>query len=130
MAYEIIVESSFSAAHQLRGYKGKCENLHGHNWKVEAIFSSAKLNKIGLVLDFTKAKALLEEVLNEFDHKDLSNITFFKKNNPTSELIAKFVFDKLKKLSKNQARQKEAGQAHLRKVSVWETPTSCASYTD
>ena len=122
MPYEIIVESSFSAAHQLKGYKGKCESLHGHNWKVEATFSSTKLNKIGLVLDFTKAKALLEKVLDEFDHKDLSNIAFFKKNNPTSELIAKFVFDKLKKFTK--------GGATLKKISVWETPTSCASYSD
>ncbi len=121
MIYEIIVESDFSAAHRLRGYKGKCESLHGHNWRVQAVFTKSSLNKIGLVLDFNKAKRLLEKTLKELDHKDLNRINFFKKNNPTSELIAKFIFDKLRKLTKNQA--------NLKKVSVWETPTSCASYS-
>lgn len=121
MEYEIIVESDFSAAHQLRGYKGKCESLHGHNWKVQAVFAKMSLNKIGLVLDFVKAKRLLEKILSELDHKNINRIDLFKKNNPTSELIAKFIFDRLKKLAKNQAT--------LKKVSVWETPTSCASYS-
>lgn len=121
MEYEIIVESNFSAAHQLRGYKGKCENLHGHNWKVQVVFAKMSLNKIGLVLDFVKAKRLLEKILSELDHKNINRIGLFKKNNPTSELIAKFIFDRLKKLAKNQAT--------LKKVSVWETPTSCASYS-
>ncbi len=121
MIYEIIVESDFSAAHRLRGYKGKCESLHGHNWRVQAVFTKSDLNKTGLVLDFNKAKRFLEKILKELDHKDLNRINFFKKNNPTSELIAKFIFDKLRKLTKNQA--------NLKKVSVWETPTSCASYS-
>ena len=120
MRYEIIVESDFSAAHRLRAYKGKCENLHGHNWRVQAVFTKSNLNKIGLVLDFNKAKRLLEKILKELDHKELNKINFFKKNNPTSELIAKFIFERLKKLIKNEV--------NLEKVSVWETPTSCASY--
>jgi len=120
MEYEIIVESSFSAAHRLRGYKGKCESLHGHNWRVQAVFVKKGLNKIGVVLDFNKAKELLETVLSELDHKDINRIEFFKKYNPTSELIAKFIFDRLKRITK--------GRTNLKRVSVWETPTSCASY--
>jgi len=120
MQYKIIVEASFSAAHQLRGYKGKCENLHGHNWKIQAVFSKNKLNETGLVLDFNEAKKFLEKILNGLDHKNLNQISFFKKNNPTSELIAKFIFDKLKRLAGNKA--------DLEKVCVWETPASCASY--
>ena len=120
MKYEIIVESSFSAAHQLRGYKGKCETLHGHNWRVEAVFAKNRLDKAGLVMDFSEAKGLLSQIVEQLDHKYISEIGFFKKNNPTSELIARFIFNRLKKLTKNKAI--------LKKVSVWETPTSCASY--
>ena len=120
MKYEIIVESSFSAAHQLRGYKGKRETLHGHNWRVQAVFAKNRLDKTGLVLDFSVARGALNQILEQLDHKDISKIGFFKKNNPTSELIAKFIFNKLGKLTKNKAT--------LKTVSVWETPTSCASY--
>lgn len=122
MGYEIIVESDFSAAHRLKGYKGKCESMHGHNWKVQAVFTKKSLSKIGLVLDFSIAKMLLENILRQLDHKDISKISFFKNNNPSSEHIAKFIFDKLKKVAK--------GKADLKKVSVWETPTSCASYKE
>ncbi|MFH0731455.1 MAG: 6-carboxytetrahydropterin synthase QueD [Candidatus Omnitrophota bacterium] len=121
MTYEITVESSFSAAHRLKGYKGKCENLHGHNWRIQATFTKKSLDKIGLVMDFNDAKKILEQALFELDHKDINKIGVFKKCNPTSELIAKFVFKKIEKAVANKAR--------LEKVSVWETPTSCASYS-
>jgi 6-pyruvoyltetrahydropterin/6-carboxytetrahydropterin synthase len=123
MSYEITVESNFSAAHRLRGYKGKCENIHGHNWRVQAAFTRAiELDKTGLVLDFVKAKKLLEKVLYQLDHKDINRVAVFKKANPSSELIAKFIYDRLKKALK--------AKAILTKVSVWETPTSCASYSE
>ena len=120
MQYEIIVESNFSAAHSLRGYKGKCENLHGHNWRVQAVFAKGVLDKTGLAMDFHEAKDMLEGILSQLDHKNLNEITFFKKNNPTSELIAKFIFDRLCKLADKKCA--------LKKVFVWETTTSCASY--
>jgi len=120
MQYEIIVESSFSAAHSLRGYKGKCENLHGHNWRVQVIFAKNTLDKTGLAIDFHEAKGMLEGILIQLDHKNLNEVKFFKINNPTSELIAKFVFDSLSKLTGKKCA--------LKKVYVWETTTSCASY--
>jgi len=120
MSYEIKVEADFSAAHYLKGYRGKCENLHGHNWKVEAVISSFILNSTGMVFDFKEAKSLLNNILGIFDHKDLNKIAAFKKRNPTSELIAEFIFNKYEKKLKKGLK--------LESISVWETPTSSATF--
>ena len=115
--YEVIVKSEFSAAHRLRNYKGKCENLHGHNWDVEAAVSSRTLDKNGLLIDFKIIKDRLKNILDKFDHSCLNELPYFKKKNPTSENIAKFIFDRLKK---------EGIMPH--RVSIWESDTSCATY--
>lgn len=117
--FEIRIESSFSSAHRLRGYKGKCEALHGHNWKIEVFVESASLDKIGMVADFHEIKNLLKSVLKKLDHTFLNDIPYFKKINPTSENIAKYIFSQL------QAKDKKLG---LSKVTVWESDTSYASY--
>jgi len=120
--YRVKIISSFSAAHSLRGYLGKCEELHGHNWKVEVVVWSKKLDSTGLVIDFSKLKNILNSVLEELDHKYLNKLAYFKKNNPTSENIAFYIFNNIKKrLNK---------KINLVEVNVWETDTSCASYTD
>lgn len=119
--FEIRIESSFSSAHRLRGYKGKCEALHGHNWKVEVFVQSQTLDKIGMVVDFHKLKALLKSILSKLDHKFLNDITYFKKINPTSENIAKYIYDEL------CSKDKKLG---LAKVTVWESDTSYASYIE
>jgi 6-pyruvoyltetrahydropterin/6-carboxytetrahydropterin synthase len=115
--YEVVVKSNFSSAHKLREYKGKCENLHGHNWLVEAAVSSKTLNKNGLLVDFRILKNRLKDILDELDHTNLNELPNFKKKNPTSENIAKFIFDRLKKDGISPQR-----------VSVWESDTSCATY--
>ncbi|MFH1752617.1 MAG: 6-carboxytetrahydropterin synthase QueD [Candidatus Omnitrophota bacterium] len=115
--YEVVVKSDFSSAHKLREYKGKCENLHGHNWLVEAAVSSKTLNKNGLLVDFRILKEKLKDILEELDHTNLNELDDFKKKNPTSENIAKYIFDSLK----------EEGVSPQR-VSVWESDTSCATY--
>ncbi|MCM8793869.1 MAG: 6-carboxytetrahydropterin synthase QueD, partial [Candidatus Omnitrophica bacterium] len=102
-------------------YQGKCEALHGHNWKVKATVEGKKLAKNGMLLDFGELKKKLKEVLEELDHKNLNEIEYFKKNNPTSENIARFIFDRLSN------RLKETS-SRLKKVTVWETDTSSASY--
>ena len=117
--YRIEVYSNFSSAHKLRGYKGKCENIHGHNWKVEVAISSESINDIGIVVDFKDVKAKLEEVLKDLDHKDLNSLPYFKEVNPTSENIAKFIFDEFKK--------KNLPASH---VSVWEADDSKATYME
>lgn len=117
--YEIKIQSSFSAAHNLRNYRGKCENLHGHNWRVEAIFAYKTLDKDGLAVDFKEAKAILKAVLERFDHSYLNELDCFKKSNPTSENMAKLIYDEIKKKNNNMAS-----------VSVWENDTSCATYRE
>jgi len=117
--YDIKVKSNFSSAHNLRNYKGKCEHLHGHNWVVEAIFSYQSLDKDGMAVDFRQAKSILKKILSGLDHSYLNEIKFFKKTNPTSENIAKFIYDSLRK--KNR---------HIASVAVWENENSCAIYKE
>jgi 6-pyruvoyltetrahydropterin/6-carboxytetrahydropterin synthase len=116
--YSIKVEASFSAAHNLRGYKGKCEELHGHNWKIEVVASKSKLDKTGMVLDFKFIKNALNNILDKLDHKYLNNLFYFKKTNPTSENIAKYIYDNLK-----------LKVPSLSSVTVWESENSSATYS-
>ncbi|MDO8536328.1 MAG: 6-carboxytetrahydropterin synthase QueD [Candidatus Omnitrophota bacterium] len=117
--FEIKVKSNFSAAHNLRNYRGKCENLHGHNWNIEAIFAYKSLGRDGMAVDFKEAKSLLESALEKFDHSYLNETSAFKKLNPTSENMAKLIYNAIKKNNR-----------HISSVSVWENENSCATYRD
>lgn len=119
--YEISVESSFSAAHRLKGYHGPCENLHGHNWLVRATVRCEKLDASGLGIDFHDLKRILKEVLGEFDHKDLNALLDSKEINPSSENIARYIFEKLETVL-------GSGPAAIARVEVFETPGNCAAY--
>jgi 6-pyruvoyltetrahydropterin/6-carboxytetrahydropterin synthase len=119
--FELQVRLTFDAAHHLREYKGKCENLHGHNWKVDIFVESDTLNKEGMAIDFHDIKKIASNILEELDHKYLNEHEYFKTVNPTSENIAKYIYDCLDKEFLNV-------EVKLKKVSVWETDTSCASY--
>jgi len=121
MMYEITVLSDFSGAHRLRYLHGKCEELHGHNWKIEVSVASSRLNREGIVIDFTVLKQKVEKVLKTLDHTFLNDLPYFSGVEPSSENIAKYIFDQLKKELKGHA-------AHLKKVSAWESDTSCATY--
>ncbi len=121
--YTIKVQSDFSAAHNLRGYRGKCEKLHGHNWKVEVEINSCQLNKLSMVCDFKEVKKKLKKVLTGLDHSYLNELAYFVKNNPTSEKLAEFIYCELKKSFKGKSPS-------LKKVSVWETRTSHASFSE
>ena len=115
--YEIKIIEEFSGAHNLRNYKGKCEELHGHNWRVEVVLYKSTLNSQGMVLDFKELKDKVKRVLSGMDHKHLNNLIYFKRKNPTSENIARFIHDKLSKVLKCRI-----------KISVWETTNACASF--
>ncbi len=119
--YEITILSHFSGAHRLRYLHGKCEELHGHNWKVEVSVVSNRLNKGGVVIDFNILKQKLEKVLKLLDHTYLNDLPFFSRKEPSSENIAKYIFDKL-----NGELKRHHGI--LRKVTAWESETSCATY--
>ncbi|MFH0855511.1 MAG: 6-carboxytetrahydropterin synthase QueD [Candidatus Omnitrophota bacterium] len=115
--YKIKIEGDFSSAHNLRGYKGKCEELHGHNWKVEVVVASNKLDKIGMVMDFKFLRQKLNNLLERLDHKYLNDLPYFKKVNPTSENIAKYLYGQLK-----------IEAAALYSVTVWESGSASATY--
>jgi len=117
--YEIKVKADFSAAHNLRNYKGKCEKLHGHNWNIEAVFACRALGKEGMAIDFREAKRLLRDVIDKFDHAYLNDLKILKGINPTSENMAKFIYDSVKKRNRN-----------IKSVSVWENERSCATYSE
>ena len=121
--FKIKVVTHFSAAHFLRNYKGKCENLHGHNWKVEVLVSRANLNSLGMAMDFSDLKKMTQSAIDEFDHQQLDNIEYFKKHNPSSEEIARYIFSKLKK-------EIYAKNCQLEEIRVWETENSCAVYSE
>jgi 6-pyruvoyltetrahydropterin/6-carboxytetrahydropterin synthase len=125
MMYEITVESHIDAAHYLRGYQGKCENLHGHRYKIVVKVSADKLNDIGLAYDFTDLKKHLNDILARYDHTCLNDVPPFDKLNASSENLAVTVYEELKK-SLASARDKPVT---LVSVSVFETPSQGVTYT-
>jgi len=116
-----MVEQTFASAHQLRGYKGKCENLHGHNWKVHIHVLADKLNDIDIAIDFHDLKDMATEVLSPLDHAMLNEVFPFTEINPSSENIAKWIYDSMRK---------KVDSEHLRvsAVTVWESETASATY--
>ena len=120
--YRITVLSHFSGAHRLRHLHGKCEELHGHNWKIEVSVGSNRLNKEGVVIDFSILKQKMEKVLKTLDHTFLNNLPYFSGREPSSENIAKYIFDRLK-------AELKAHPAILKEVTAWESETSSATYS-
>lgn len=119
--YELTVEVGFSAAHQLRGYKGNCENMHGHNWRVQINISADRLNDIDIAIDFREVKQVAREVISPLDHAFLNEVFPFTEKNPSSENIAKWIYDSMKKRI-NEDDLRVAG------VTVWESDSASASY--
>jgi len=119
--YFITVEKDFDAAHCLRGYHGKCENLHGHRFVIRVTIKTTRLDDIGLAYDFTVLKQYLGDILSRFDHTNLNELPAFTEINPSSENIALIVHDEMKnKLTKTPVA--------LESVEVWESPTSHVTY--
>jgi 6-pyruvoyltetrahydropterin/6-carboxytetrahydropterin synthase len=119
--YELKIITQFAAAHRLENFYGKCEALHGHNWKVEVFLTGAELDGAGLLMDFGQLKARTNTLLEEIDHKYLNELEAFREQNPSSENLARYLFDRLSgTLTRNGVR--------VSRVNVWESDTSCASY--
>jgi 6-pyruvoyltetrahydropterin/6-carboxytetrahydropterin synthase len=120
--FEVMIERNFSSAHQLRGYKGKCENLHGHNYKIEIYARGRELNNIGLLVDFVELKDAADELVTYLDHKNLNELEpFVTEQNPSAENVARLVLQKL-------AAKLNDERVQIYKVRCFETPTSVATY--
>jgi 6-pyruvoyltetrahydropterin/6-carboxytetrahydropterin synthase len=119
--FELKILTHFAAAHQLRMVSKKCENLHGHNWKVEVCVAGEKLNSWGVLIDFGELKAHVNGIIDNLDHKFLNELEFFN-GNPSSESIAVYIA--------NALSEKLAGTAGIRvnRVTTWESEDACATY--
>lgn len=120
--YEMTVEATFSASHQLRGYKVEIEPLHGHNFRVEASIAARELDQVGLVMDFVELDELLKDILAPFDHRHLNEVPPFDRLNPSTENMARYFFESLEE-------KLDRPELEVRRVRVWEAPTYRASYS-
>jgi len=121
--FHLMVKTHFAAAHNLINYQGDCENLHGHNWRVEVTVSAKELDKAGLGIDFKLLKKKTNELLDKLDHKYLNDLEPFREVSPSSENICRYLFEQLSQNLNNE-------NVHVEKVNVWESDNACASYTD
>ncbi len=121
--FQISVDETFSAGHALRGYKGKCENPHGHNYKVRIILEGSGLDSIGLLYDFTHLKRVIRDIVEGVDHKFLNDQAPFDVINPSAENLAKFFYEE----TSRQMSAMPKG-ARISRVTVWETDTTSATY--
>lgn len=119
--YEVHVQLQFSAAHHLRGYPGNCETPHGHNWTVGIYIECDKLNELGIGIDFLGVQSEVNSILKDLDHKDLNALQFFQDQNPSSENIAKYVYQ-------NLAQKLNTQDIRVKKVHVSETDNFGVSY--
>jgi 6-pyruvoyltetrahydropterin/6-carboxytetrahydropterin synthase len=122
--FEVTVETDFSAGHYLRNYKGKCENPHGHNYRVRVTLAGTELDKAGMLLDFKQLKQILEPLIERLDHRMLNEVEPFTVLNPSAENMAKYFYD--------ETREKLAaitgGRVRVKDCTIWETDTTTATY--
>jgi 6-pyruvoyltetrahydropterin/6-carboxytetrahydropterin synthase len=120
--FEVMIERNFSSAHQLRGYKGKCENLHGHNYKIEIYARGRELDNIGLLVDFGELKEAADEIVQYLDHRNINELSPFDVElNPSAENLARYILERV------SARVGDE-RVQVFKVRCFETPTSVATY--
>lgn len=120
--YKAFVETGFSAAHQLKGYKGSCGELHGHTWKVRVVVETDSLDEIGMTIDFKDLKVKADYVVSKFDHCCLNQIAPFDTKNPTAENIASYIYIELKEILPEGINVSE--------VIVWESENYGVRYSE
>ena len=123
MSFSVCKDFRFAAAHQIRGHRGGCENLHGHSYRVRVWVRAEALDELGMVVDFADLKAAMEEVVGPFDHRFLNEVPPFDERNTTAELLAQHVFVELR-------RRIEDGRVRVVRVEVWESDTAGAVYEE
>lgn len=120
--YELKVITDFAAAHQLKMVAEKCENLHGHNWKIEVCVAGERLNNAGVLIDFGELKQSVSEIVERLDHKFLNELDYFQEDNPpSSENIARYIADALQSMINNS-------DVKVARVTSWESENACATY--
>jgi 6-pyruvoyltetrahydropterin/6-carboxytetrahydropterin synthase len=124
--YEVTVEDSFAAGHYLRNYKGKCENPHGHNYKVRVTLAGKELDKAGLLLDFRELKEAMKPVIDRLDHQMINDLDPFKVLNPSAENLAKYFYDETN-VNLDRVTQ---GRVRVKNVTVFETDVTTATYSE
>jgi len=124
--YEVTVDRSFAAGHYLRNYKGKCENPHGHNYKVRVTLCGKELDKAGLLLDFKDLKDVMKDVIERVDHQMLNDIEPFTRLNPSAENIARYFYDE----TSSRLKSLTNGRVSVKHVTIWETDTTTARYSE
>jgi 6-pyruvoyltetrahydropterin/6-carboxytetrahydropterin synthase len=124
--FEVTVEDTFAAGHYLRNYKGKCENPHGHNYKIRVTLAGAELDKAGLLLDFKDLREVMKHVIDRLDHRMINDVEPFTAINPSAENLAKYFYDE------SNARLQNAtnGRVRVKDVTVFETDTTTAKYSE
>jgi 6-pyruvoyltetrahydropterin/6-carboxytetrahydropterin synthase len=120
--FEVSVERTFAAGHALRNYKGKCENVHGHNYRVQITVEGPQLDTNGLLIDFVELKRLTSEVIEYLDHRFINDLPPFDVINPSAENLAKYFYDRV------SAGMQSGAPTHIAEVRIWETDTSVAAY--
>ena len=121
--FEVAVEQSFASAHALRNYKGRCENVHGHNWKVRVVIEGEKLDATGMLVDFVDVKSFMGEILDHIDHQFLNEIPPFDVVNPSAENIAEYFYQQMTgRLAETPV------PVRIREVKIWETEIQSATY--
>ena len=120
--FEVTIEETFAAGHALRNYRGKCENVHGHNYRAEVTLRGAELDAIGLLVDFVELKKVVHAVLDRMDHQWLNDFPPFDALNPSAENMAKYIYDEVSAA----LRTKEG--VRVAAVRLWETDTASAAY--
>ena len=122
--YEVTVEAGFSSGHYLRNYRGKCENPHGHNYKVRVTLAGAELDSTGLLLDFKLLKQVLSPVIDRLDHQMLNELEPFTLLNPSAENLARYFYDQ----TNAQLAAMTEGRVRVKDCTIWETDTTTATY--
>ena len=123
--FEVSVEATFAAAHSLRHYRGKCENVHGHNWRVMVTYHGDSVDKAGMLVDFVEVKKSMNKVIDYLDHQFINDLKPFDELSPSAENIAKFFFDQM---TGDLAGTPAEVPCRIAKVKVWETDDASATY--
>ena len=122
--YEVTVEAEFSSGHYLRNYRGKCENPHGHNYKVRVTLRGRELDKAGLLLDFKQLKQVMKPVIEYLDHQMINDLAPFTEINPSAENLARYFFDE----TNLQLNEMTSGRVSVKDCTIYETSSTTATY--